>query len=163
MEICCEVLKSIENPNSIFSSFPSMLLFQFWISQNLEMSNTEARFLREGSDHMELTTVTTRDHMQILILILNEFHLWFCNDFRGIQKLSEYLPSIKLDDYSSKLCQNNWLGNQGMQDNHTYWKWVTCQWCQNLWISGKERGTSIGCGTYLHVPDEAWINNCPAW
>ena len=40
MEICYEVLKLIENPNSILSSFPNMLLFQFWILQNLDMSNT---------------------------------------------------------------------------------------------------------------------------
>ena len=40
MEICYEVLKLIENHNSILSSFPNMLLFQFWILQNLDMSNT---------------------------------------------------------------------------------------------------------------------------
>ena len=70
---------------------------------------------------------------------------------------------MKLDDNSSKLCQDNRLDNQDMQDNHTYWNWVTCQSCQNLWVSGREHDTSIGCGTYSHVADEAWINNRPAW
>ena len=31
-----------------------------------------------------------------------------------------------------------------------------------MWISEGEGGTSTGCGTYQHVPDEAGMNDCQA-
>ena len=81
-----------------------------------------------------------------------------------MKKLSEYLPSMKLDGYSFKLCQER-VDNCHTQGFfplfhlstplHTTDKWLTLKYDESL--------TCLGCPTvsltYPHIPDKARMNN----